>query len=259
LRKPILAALALIAVAPPAQATAPVDPSRLAAISPPPFARAPMTLSFRDQHGRTVSLGALAAGKPLLLVPVQHACRNLCGYTLEALRAALAGQAFKPGVDVTVVAFGIDPRETAADAARSAERLGGVDTPGVEAVVGDHASDAALTRALGYRYSWMPVSGQYAHLAAVAVLARDGRLVRWLPGLGVKPSQLQVALWEARRGEAPGFVDQIRLLCFHFDPTSGRYTLAVWRLLQGLAAAAVIAGAAAIALALRRERRRPAA
>jgi protein SCO1/2 len=233
----------------------PLDPSRLAAVAPPPFARAPMDLPFKDQHGRTVTLGDLASGRPLLLVPVQHACRNLCGLTLEALRSALSSAAIKPGAGFAIVAFGVDPRETPADAARSAARLGGVDAPGVTALVGDARSDAAVTDALGYRYTWVAATSQYAHMAAVAVLTPDGRLVRWLPGLGIRPAELQTALGEAKRGETPDLGDQIRLLCFHFDPSSGRYTLAVWRLTEWAAGGAVALLMAGVALALWRERR----
>jgi protein SCO1/2 len=247
-----LALLLLITVAPAARAEVPIDPAGLAAVSPPPFARAPMGLSFKDQYGRTVSLGQLAAGKPLVLTPVQHNCRNLCGISLLALRNALTAQRLRPGADFNVVAFGIDPRETPADAARSADRLG---VPGAEALVGDQRSDAAVTGALGYRYSWMAATGQYAHMAAVAVLTPDGRLVRWLPGLGVEPAKLQATLRDAIRGDAPRFGDQIRLLCFHFDPTSGRYTLAIWRLLQAAAAIVALLTAGGVGAALWRERR----
>jgi protein SCO1/2 len=242
-----------IAAAPAALAGGPVDPAGLAGVSPPPFARAPMDLAFEDQHGRRVTLAGLAGGKPLVVVPVQHACRNLCGLTLEDLRTALAGQPRRAGVDFTVVAFGFDPREGPADAARSAARLGG--GRGVAAVVGSAAADAAVTGALGYRYSWIAATGQYAHMAAVAVLTPDGRLVRWFPGLGEKPAELAAALGQAAHGQAPGLGDQIRLLCFHFDPATGRYTLAIWRVVQAAGLATAVLLAAGVAAALWRGRR----
>ncbi|HZZ70310.1 MAG TPA: SCO family protein [Phenylobacterium sp.] len=251
----LLAALAGLALGGHARAQAAFDPARLASVSAPPFARAPMDLAFRDQHGATVTLRQLAAGKPLVIAPVQHECRNLCGLTLEALRRSLSGLPLRPGADFTLVALGIDPRETPADAARSAQRLGGAASPGVEALVGSPAADARLTGALGYRYSWMAATGQYAHMAAVAVLTSDGRLVRWLPGLGIKPAELQAALNEAQRGETPGLADQIRLLCFHFDPATGRYSLAIWRVLRWMAAGAATVVLGGVALAFWRERR----
>ncbi|HEY3800864.1 MAG TPA: hypothetical protein VGL58_21125 [Caulobacteraceae bacterium] len=242
--------------APAASAAALVDPAALAAVSPPPFARAPMQAPFRDQHARSVTLAELAAGRPLVLIPVQHQCRNLCGLTLADVHSALAGQALTPGANFEVVALGIDPRETPADAAQSAARLGGADAPGVAALVGDAASDAAVTQALGYRYTWIAATGQYAHMAAIAVLTADGRLVRWLPGLGVKPAALQAALHEAEHGDAPGLGDEIRLLCFHFDPSSGRYTLAIWRLIQCAAGMTATLVALGVGVAFWWERRR---
>jgi protein SCO1/2 len=253
---PLVLAFAVASLAARAWADPPADPGSLASVSPPPAARAPMDLAFEDQHGRSVTLAALAQGRPMLLVPVQHTCRNLCGYTLDTLRTTLAGLRVTPGADLTVVAFGFDPRETPADAAHSAARLGGADAPGVEALVGTAQADADVTGALGYRYTWVEATGQYAHLAAIAVLAPDGRLVRWLPGLGVDPAELSTALADARQGDAPGLADEIRLLCFHFDPTTGRYTLAIWRLLQWAAGATIVVLGGGIALALRRRRPR---
>ncbi len=47
----------------------------------------------------------------------------------------------------------------------------------------------------------------------------------------------------------------ILLLCFHYDPTTGRYTLAILRVLQLGAAITVMVVAGTVMLALRRERR----
>jgi protein SCO1 len=47
----------------------------------------------------------------------------------------------------------------------------------------------------------------------------------------------------------------ILLLCFHYDPSTGRYTLAIMRVLQLGAAITVLVAAGTVMLALRRERR----
>jgi protein SCO1/2 len=216
-----------------------------------------MGLTFTDQHGRHTTLADIADGRPLLLAPVQHSCRNLCGPTLEALASVLASARLRPGAAFRLVAFGIDPRETPKDALQSASRLAGA-APHTEALIGDAANVAAVTDALGYRYSWIAATQQYAHMSAIAVLRPDGRLVRWLPGIGETPNQLSAAIAAARtRNPVQSFGAQ--LLCFHFDPSTGRYTLAVWRLLQAAAGLATIALAAAVGIALWRERARGAA
>jgi len=239
----------------PAWAAGPFDPYNLARVMPPEDARAPMNLVFRDQDGRSVTLAGLARGRPLVLAPVQHGCRTLCGLTLQGLAAAVAGQSFRPGRDFTLVAFGIDPREPPAAAVVSLRRLGG-DEDGVAALVGDARSVAAVTGSLGYRYAWDPASLQYAHVAGAAVLEPDGRLARWIMGVAPSPADLHEAIDAARRGVGGGIVEQIRLLCFHYDPSTGRYSLAAWRLAQGASAACALALASGVGLAVWRGRRR---
>jgi protein SCO1 len=49
----------------------------------------------------------------------------------------------------------------------------------------------------------------------------------------------------------------VLLLCFHFDPTTGRYTLAVLKLLKLGAGLTVLVIGGTLFLAFRRERRAP--
>src|SRR6185437_15124229 len=109
-------------------------------------------------------LRTLAAGKPLVIAPVQHRCPNLCGLTLQGLRQAIAGQSYRPGRDFEVVALGIDPREGPADARVSQQRLTGAPpVPGVAALVGSAVEIRRVTDALGYRFGWDGRIGQFAH------------------------------------------------------------------------------------------------
>ena len=239
----------------------PFDPFAVAGVDPAPGGRIPLDGAFRDEAGRPVSLRALARGKPLVIAPVQHHCPNICGLTIEGLHDAIAGQAYRPGRDFTVVALGIDPREGPAAAAVSERRLAGAaSAPGVHALVGSAPEIARVTRALGYRYGWDPRIGQYAHVAAIAVLTPDGRLAEWLYGVRPSPTDLHLALTAAGRGRLGGLGDRFRLLCYHYDPRTGRYSSLVMDVLRGAGVAIAAALAGLIALLLRRDRarRRPA-
>jgi protein SCO1/2 len=251
---PALAAMFSVAAGPGAARVEPFDPFGAAGVDPHPGAAVPLDAALRDAAGRPVTLRALAAGRPLVIAPVQHRCPNICGLTLEGLKAAIAGQAYRPGRDFEVVALGLDPREGPDAAALSQQRLGG--GPGIAAVVGDAAAVGAATRAMGYRYAWDPRIGQYAHIAAVAVVTPQGRLSHWLYGVAPTPANLHLALTDAASGRLGGLGDQIRLLCYHFDPRNGRYdslvmTLARW--LGGLTTAGLVLLVAALVL---RDRRR---
>lgn len=234
------------------------DPFAAAAIDQRPGARVPLGLPFTDQDGTVITLSALAGGKVLLLVPVLHHCPNICGVTLSGIAQAVRAQPFRPGRDFTVIAFGIDPREGPATASASLAEFSQAFpeiTKNIHAVTGNEQNIQAVTDALGYRYAWDDRIGQYAHVAASAILTPDGRLARWLYGLAPDPTDLRLALTEAGEGRIGSWRDQLLLLCYHYDPQSGRYGPLVWMLLRVGGGLTVAAGLILIGLALLRERR----
>lgn len=237
-------------------AAAPFDPFGLATIDERPGAAVPMDMLFHDAAGNRVTLRQLAGGRPILLAPVLHDCPNFCGVTLDGLLAARerAGPGARPAA---VVAFGIDPRETPAAARSDLGRLGArhpASIGDVAALTGDAVSIAEVTDALGYRYAFDPRIGQYAHVAATAVLTPNGRLVRWLYGIAPRPDLLRAAVEDAAAGRTGGFVERLILLCYHYDPAQGRYGLAIDRLLKLGCLLTVALLAAFILISRRRER-----
>jgi protein SCO1/2 len=236
-----------------------LDPFKAAGIDRKPDARVAMDLGFKDETGAGRTLRQLSGGRPLLLVPVQHQCPNICGITLAGLLQAVAGQSLRPGPDFTIIAFGIDPKEKPRDAADSLGRLlqafPEFPRDAIHGLTGNSADVAAVTGALGYRYAWDQQLEQYDHVAAIAVLTPDGRLARWLYGVTPAPEDLKLALTEAGEGEAGHWTDQLLLLCYHYDPVTGRYSNIAWTVLRILAAVILAGGAIFIARAVYRERR----
>jgi protein SCO1/2 len=251
-------ALLLIVLAVPAHA---FEPFTKAGIDRRPDARVPLDVAFRDESGRTLTLREAAKGRPILLVPVVHRCPNICGLTLAGIGEAVQLQKFASGRDFTLIAFGIDPREGPDAAAQSIDGLR-QNFPalraGVHGLTGNAASIAAVMEPLGYRYAWDADLNQYAHIAAVAVLTPDGRLSRWLYGITPDPTDVRLALTEAGEGKVGSWADQLLLLCYHYDPKTGRYGPLIWILLRLAGGATALFGIAWIGLAVRRERRQAA-
>ena len=254
----LLLALLLIVLAPSAFA---FDPFAKTGIDRRPNAAVPLDTAFRDETGRALTLREAGEGRPILLVPVVHRCPNICGLTLAGIGEAVQLQKFVSGRDFTLIAFGIDPREGPEAAAQSIAGLR-QNFPalqaGVHGLTGDAASIAAVVQPLGYRYAWDADLDQYAHIAAVAVLTPDGRLSRWLYGITPEPTDVRLALTEAGEGRVGNWADQLLLLCYHYDPQTGRYGPLIWTLLRIAGGATALFGLAWIGLALRRERRRQA-
>ena len=71
------------------------------------------------------------------------------------------------------------------------------------------------------------------------------------------PTDLRLALTEAGEGAAADSCsDQLLLLCYHYDPQTGRYWLAIiWTLLASRGGVTVAADSRCIGLALLREAR----
>jgi protein SCO1/2 len=236
------------------------DPFQMTGIDRKEGAPIPIDLPYRDENGAVTTIRALADGKPVLLVPVLHDCPNICGVTFRGLARAVSAQSLALGRDFSIVAFGIDPAEGPAEAASSLSALRH-DFPklavhGLHALAGTSGNIAAVTKALGYRYAWDAQIGQYAHIAATAVLTADGRLSRWLYGLAPDPTDLDLALTEAGGGRIGSWADQLLLLCYHYDPETGRYAATIRTLLRVGGGATATLGAALIGLALFRERRK---
>lgn len=249
----LLLALALVGMT----GAAPFDPFARARIDERPGAQVPLAGPLRDEHGARTTLRAIGGGKAILLVPVLHDCPNLCGVTLDGLAAAMRAAEVAAGRDAALVAFGIDPAETAADAQRALDLLARRHpelAAHVHATTGSAGAIRAVTDALGYRYAYDPRIGQYAHAAAIAVLTPDGRLSRWLYGLAPEPADLTAALAQARAGRTGGLARRLILLCYHYDPATGRYSLAIAWLLRVAGIATVLAILLYILLAKRRER-----
>jgi protein SCO1/2 len=190
---------------------------------------------------------------------VQHECPNICCVTLAGLLQAVGAQSLRPGADFAIVAFGIDPKEGPLQAADMLGRLR-VQFPdfprdAIHGLTGHAADVAAVTDALGYRYAWDPELGQYDHVAATAVLTADGRVARWLYGVAPEPQDVKLALTEAGKGKVGGWTDQLLLLCYHYDPVTGRYSSVIWLALRIFAAVTLAGLALVIGRSIYRDRR----
>jgi protein SCO1/2 len=150
--------------------------------------------------------------------------------------------------DYHVISVSIDPRETTDMAAakketyvRSYHRAGAA--AGWHFLTGSPESGAALTKAVGFRYRYDPASDQFAHASGIMILTPQGRISRYFYGIDFPPRDLRLSLVESSQNRIGTVVDQVLLLCFHYDPATGRYGLAISAVLR-LAGVATVAGGA---------------
>jgi protein SCO1/2 len=229
-----------------------------------PGAAVPRAVELVDESGARVPFDSVLRGRPVVLALVYYRCPMLCTLVLNGLLRAARATSFDAGRDYDIVAISIDPAEGPELAASKRGehvaaygRASGAD--GWRFLTGPEASVRAIASAVGFRYAKDPRSGEYAHASGLVLLTPDGRVSRYLFGVEYAPRDLQLGLVEASAGTIGGLVEQLLLLCFHYDPASGRYGFAIVTALRALGAATVAAIAGFILWHLRRERRRRAA
>jgi protein SCO1/2 len=158
---------------------------------------------------------------------------------LENLRSSV-------GADFDVVDLSIDPNETPTAAMEKkilyVRRYGRAGTAnGWHCLVGDEKSIAQLADEVGYRYAYDPQSKEYAHPSGVVVLMPDGKISRYVFGATFNSTELRDALTAARAGESGSVLSQIFLLCYHYNPITGKYGALILSILRVASVGFVVA------------------
>jgi protein SCO1/2 len=221
----------------------------------------PLDLPFTDEQGRDVRLGDYLGKKPVILTLVYYECPMLCTQVLNGLTSALRTLNFSVGSEFDIVTISFDPGETP-DLARAKkasylERYGREGAAaGWHFLTGKQPSIEALTKSVGFRYAYNASVDQYAHVSGIMVLTPEGKLSRYFYGIEYAPRDVRLALIEAGDHRIGSPVDQLFLYCFHYDPKSAKYSLAVMRMVRGAGVLTLAALVVGIVVMRRREARR---
>jgi protein SCO1/2 len=221
----------------------------------------PLDLEFRDESGRTVKLAEYFKDRPVVLSLVYYDCPRLCTQVLTGLLGAMKALPMTPGKEFVNLSVSFDPRETPQlAAAKKAEYLKRYDRPGAEAgwhfLTGDVAAIQALTKAVGFRYVWDPVTKQYAHAGGIMVLTPQGKISRYFYGIEYAPRDLRFGVIDASAGKVGSLADQVILYCYMYDPERGTYGLVVMRLLRIFGSLTVVTLLALFLYLRRKEKQR---
>lgn len=208
-------------------------------------AQVPLDLRFRNEKGEPVVLGEFFKDKPVILTLVYYECPSLCNLVLNGVTKSLKTLRYVPGKEFEVVTISISPKETPELAARKKhayiKEYGRLDAAkGWHFLTGDEASIRQVADAVGFRYKYDPKSGQFAHGAGIMVLTPQGRVARYFFGIEYATRDLRMALIDASQGRVGSPVEKILLFCYQYDPSSGKYSLAIVRVIQVASAATLL-------------------
>ena len=223
-----------------------------------PGALLPLNLTFRDEAGQSVRLGKYFGARPVVLVFAYSACPNLCHVVLNGTLESLRNLPGTAGHDFEVVVVSIDPKETAHAAMQQKQTYTArYARPGSAAgwhfLTGDEPAIHTLTDAAGYRYIYDAASGQFAHPSGLVIVTPTGKISRYFLGIEYPPKEVRTALTEAAQDHVGNLAERLLLLCFHYNPSLGRYGALITHTLQVAGLGTVLA----VIIFMRRAHRHP--
>ncbi len=219
----------------------------------------PLDTRFVDSAGREIRLGESFGEKPVILSFVYYECPMLCTQVLNGLLATLRATSLNVGDEFNVVTISFDPGEThELAAAKKASYLESYDREGAETgwrfLTGDPEAIEAVTWAVGFHYQYQPEVDQFAHGSAIMIATPDGRLSRYYYGIEYAPREVRLGLVEASNEVIGSVVDQVLLFCFHYDPATGKYGLAIMNVMRAAGGLTVVGLVGMVYFMIRRER-----
>ncbi len=200
----------------------------------------PLDAVFKDENGKQVRLGEyFNQGRPVILAFVYYECPMLCNEVLSGLTGALKGVSFEPGEDFDVVAISFDPGENELDGLSKKkkeaylQRYGKPETAnGWHFLTGTRPEIEKVTKAAGFNYVFDESTDQYAHAGGVMITTPAGKMSRYLYGIDYSPKDLKFGVMDSAENKIGTPVEQLYLYCFHYDPSTGQYGLAILNIIR---------------------------
>ena len=201
-------------------------------------AQLPLDAVLKNEAGEDVALSTFFTDRPVILNFVYFNCPMLCNIILNSISDTVKEIAYQPGRDYQIVTISFDHEEShelaAAKKATYIENLGMVGAEnGWHFLTGDEETILKLTDAAGFTFAWDEQRKEYAHASGVIVATPEGRLSHYFFGLVFNPRDIRLGLVDASAGKIGTPLDKVTLLfCYHYDPSMGTYSLAIFRLLK---------------------------
>lgn len=222
-------------------------------------AQVPLDLMFTDETGRDVRLGEYFGKRPVVLALVYYECPMLCTEVLNGAVSALSVLTFDVGKEYDVIFVSINPKEGPGLAAQKKkaylERYKRPQTAGGwHFLTGKEENIQRLAAAVGFRYAFDEEIQQYAHGAGIEILTPRGVIAKYFYGIEFSPRDIRFGLIEASDERIGTAIDEALMLCYHYDPTTGKYGATAIGAIRIGGVATLLALLSFVFVSLRRER-----
>lgn len=195
----------------------------------------PLDAVFKNEDGKQVKLGEyFGKGRPVILALVYYECPMLCNEVLNGLTGSLKGISFDAGKDFDVVSISFDARENEKPDLAKNKKAGYLERyarpnseNGWHFLTGTQEEIDKVTKAVGFNYEYDQQSNQFAHAGGVMIITPEGKISRYFYGIDYAAKDLKFGIMDSAQNKVGNPAEQLLLYCFHYDPSTGKYGLAV--------------------------------
>lgn len=195
----------------------------------------PLDAVFKNEDGKQVKIGDyFGKGRPVILALVYYECPMLCNEVLNGLTGSLKGISFDAGKEFDVLAISFDARENDKPDLAKNKKAGYVEryqrpnsANGWHFLTGTQEEIDKVTKAVGFSYEYDKQTDQFAHAGGVMIITPEGKISRYFYGIDYSPKDLKFGIMESAENKVGNPAEQLLLYCFHYDPSTGKYGLAV--------------------------------
>jgi len=177
---------------------------------------------FMDKEGKRHHLLEFVKGKPTALILAYYTCDAACPLLV---RGALdATRAINRDFRVLVLSF--DKEDTQNSLRAFKLKLGNVPKNWTFGIMKEE-DIKKLTSSIGYRFFYSHRDKVFIHPNVITFLSPKGEIVRYLYGISPKERDIRLAIAEAEGSKITknSFVDLAFLVCYRYDPSTGKYGL----------------------------------
>jgi protein SCO1/2 len=150
------------------------------------------------------------------------------------------------GTEFDVINVSIDPTETPALASAKKrtylKRYGRAGaSSGWRFLTGDEQAIRQLAQQVGFKFAYDKPSRQYAHPSGLVILTSEGKVSSYLFGITYSSKDLLAALKGASSNQISSPIQKLILLCFHYNPITGKYGTAIMTTIRVLSIGTMLA------------------
>jgi protein SCO1 len=199
-------------------------------------AQIPLDATFKDETGKTVTLGSYFGKKPVVLILAYFNCPALCPLVLSGATTAFKNSGFRLGNQFDAITVSFDPTDTPQEAASERQtylkQYGTALSGSWHFLTGQKSQIDRLAQAVGFRYKYDPQTRQYVHAAGIVVLTPQGKVSKYFYGVRYSARDIHLALVQSSTDHIGSLADQVLLFCCTYDPATGKYHAVITRIID---------------------------